>query len=161
MSGVNSTPELVERLVAAAYLLVDYADVMLCVCTNECPLPVKDRSTSLLQFQKNYSIISIKFSQSFSNSHHQAAFMRLMVDPGLLVGTLAEGIARTLQQKYVYMDTDLYLYHNIDCRHFVLPGSEFQASTSIAFKKDSPLIPILNSVCVYVPWHCYLRWYCQ
>lgn len=73
-----------------------------------------------------------------------------------MVGTSAEGVAKTLQDKYVYMDTDLFIYTNIDCRHYVLPGSEFRAFTSIAFKKGSPLIPILNSVCVCLRI-CYVR----
>ena len=77
-----------------------------------------------------------------------------MTRDSLMVGTSAEGVAKTLQEKYVYMDTDLFIYFNIDCRHYILPGSEFRAFTSIAFKKGSPLVPILNSV-----WVCLEMYY--
>lgn len=77
-----------------------------------------------------------------------------MAKQSLMVGKSAEGVAKTLLEKFVYMDTDLYIYYNVDCRHYVLPGSEFRAFTSFAFKKGSPFIPILNSVCVCMLWFC-------
>ncbi|XP_063880766.1 probable glutamate receptor isoform X2 [Scylla paramamosain] len=88
----------------------------------------------------------VEYLKSSSDQYHQAAYSKLMARDSLMVGTSAEGVSKTLQEKYVYMDTDLFIYSNIDCRHYVLPGSEFRAFTSIAFKKGSPLVPILNSI---------------
>nr|XP_053639698.1 uncharacterized protein LOC128693857 [Cherax quadricarinatus] len=78
---------------------------------------------------------------------HQQAYAYMMADGGgALVASTAQGMARTLLENYVYLDTSLYLLSESDCRHVILPKAHFTAITSFALQKDSPLVPIFNKI---------------
>ncbi|XP_050701452.1 probable glutamate receptor [Eriocheir sinensis] len=103
-------------------------------------------SQTRLSFGVMQGAALMEYLKTSDNPYHQAAYSMVTADSSLTVATSAEGVAKTLTENYVYMDTDLFIYNNLDCRHYVLPGAEFSASTSIAFTKGSPLVRILNNV---------------
>nr|XP_045605359.1 probable glutamate receptor isoform X1 [Procambarus clarkii] len=78
---------------------------------------------------------------------HQMAYTNLMAGGRRgLVASTTEGVARTLQENYIYMDCSVYLVNEIDCRHVILPTAYFPAITSIALQKGSPLVHIFNQI---------------
>nr|XP_045610319.1 uncharacterized protein LOC123765680 [Procambarus clarkii] len=88
------------------------------------------------------------FRESPSPAHRKVWEKIVTNDMESLVPSLEEGVKRVLQEPYLYISADISIYHTFgtDCRVFILPSSEFPIQRSLALKKDSPLIPLFNSV---------------